>query len=194
MNPLVNVNNLLENQTATLLGVGERKAGCVSLNHTKQKGAEIITEIVKGLTAGNEMHFFTTGAWSQHELLIALTEITGPCKIYLSTYALSETSARTLQLLKQNATLQELHCLIDNRVDTRSAGSLQLLQSISDSCVLSACHAKATVLVGSYLSVAVIGSANYTENNRLECGLATTDQDACDFHRNWIIKHLEDGK
>ena len=159
---------------------------------TVETAANGLVQIADKLKLGQMVHFFTNGAWSQHELLIALTEVCGPCDMYVSTYAMSETGARTICKLKDAGVIKSLHTIIDNRSDTRKAESLQLLQSISTRCVLVPCHAKVTVLVGKNLTVTILGSANYTENNRIETGIATTNADAGMFHLNWMQRTLDD--
>lgn len=194
MKPILDVTALLQETNDRDATRGKATAGSIALTVQDQRGAEVVADIVACMKNGRTVHFYTNGAWSMYELLVGLTEITGPCKVYLSTYALSETSARALHMLQNTGIIKELHCLIDNRIDTRSAGSFQLLQAIADRCVLAACHAKATVIVGKDVSVCIIGSANYTENKRIECGMGTTDRDACDFHMNWIKKQMNDGQ
>lgn len=192
MTALIDISKLLqESDTAESSGTN---AGLLGSKPKDQQGAAVILDICRQLGTGNDVHFFTDGAWSMYELLIALTGLTGQCKAYLATYAMSETSARALSQLREHGIVTELHCLIDNRTDTRSAGSLQLLQSISNSCVLAACHAKVTLLVGKKLSLVLIGSANYTENKRLECGFVTSNTDACNFHQQWILNAINNGQ
>src|SRR5690606_20032797 len=134
------------------------------------------------------------GAWNLHHLLIALVEVTGPAVMYCSTYAMSEAAARTISNLLDAGQLTAFHCVVDNRIDTRTAGSLQLLRSMAKSYALASCHAKVTVLVGAERSVLVLGSANYTENKRIEIGIASTSAEACIFHRDWIIKTVKENQ
>lgn len=146
-----------------------------------------INDIISLVNDGNTVHFMTDGAWSQHQLVMSLIfTLTGPAHLLASTYALSETSARCLCKLKDERQIKTMSFLIDNRVETRTAGSLQLLQQLSDKVVMDACHAKATVIIGERLSVVITGSANWTENRRKEIGSITCHPAAVAFHRKWI--------
>lgn len=158
-------------------------------------GESALDAILLQLSSYECTHFYTDGEWSMHHLLTALLQITGPADVYLSTYAVSETSCRTLaQLRNDKGVIKSLSCVIDNRVDTRSANSLQLLRGISDRIILRACHAKATVIMGDQCSITVIGSANYTENKRMEVGIIDTTVPVADFHRSWITKILDENE
>lgn len=148
--------------------------------------ASAIASVIASVKQGNTVHFYTDGAWSLYQLVTALTEVSGDCIMYTSTYSMSETSARAMQKLKAEKVIREIHCLIDNRSESRSAESMQLLHSVADTCTLLPCHAKVTVLLGKEVSVCVLSSANWTENKRMECGIVTTDPTACAFHMQWM--------
>ena len=133
------------------------------------------------------------GDWSMHELLMALIAVTGPVHVNISSYAMGETPARVLAQLKQQGAILSLRCVLDDRIDVRSAGSLQLIKSVSDEINLLKTHAKVTLLMNDEWQVSVIGSANYTENKRFETGIITTDQHAYAFNNRWITKALKHG-
>lgn len=143
-------------------------------------------EIREILKCGKSLHFVNKDFWNNHDLLLLLLDITGPAHMIMSTYAVSETPARILTRLKDEKLLLSLTAIIDNRVDTRSAGSLQLLRSISDRISLAPCHAKVTLLYNNDYFITLVGSANYTENKRYEVGVLCDDKDTLDFHRSWI--------
>src|SRR4051812_21921126 len=99
-----------------------------------------------------------------HELLLEILNITGPAVVHISSYAMGETPARILSQLKNTGMIQKLFCVLDSRIDVRTAGSFQLIKAISDKCALVETHAKVTVIRNETWCLAVIGSANYTEN------------------------------
>jgi hypothetical protein len=127
-----------------------------------------------------------------HELLMNLLNYTGPAHLTVSTYAVSETAARTLAMLKEDGELLSICALIDNRVDTRSAGSLQLLRSISEKISLVPCHAKVTLLHNDQHDITIVGSANYTENKRYETGFISASASTRRFHQQWIIDAMNE--
>lgn len=146
--------------------------------------------VLQMVQADATAHWVSDGAWSMHHLLIGLLGISGPAEVYISSYAMGETPARILSRLKSEGNITKLHCVLDNRVDVRTAGSLQLIKSIADSYALIDTHAKVTLLINDSFSIAVIGSANYTENVRYETGIITMSKVAVDLHLNWIKNEL----
>lgn len=126
--------------------------------------------------------------WCMHELLVALLSITGAAEVTISSYAMSETPTRIISKLKDSGMITKLSMLLDNRVDVRSAGSFQLCQSICDRIKLIKTHAKVTVITNAKWQLAVIGSANYTDNERYESGVIIANATAVDMQLLWMNK------
>jgi len=135
----------------------------------------------------------SNGDWSMHELLVALLSITGVANVFISTYALSETPARILSNLKREGMINDLLVIIDNRVDTRTSNTSQLLKSIATKTVLTDTHAKTTIIENDTWKIVVIGSANYTENVRWENGVILFDIEAVEFQKKWFMEALKNG-
>src|SRR4051794_38183001 len=129
-----------------------------------------LKSVIKLIAKNSIIYWVSDGKWSMHEMLVDLLNITGPARVHISSYAMCETAARTLAQLKNTKMITELYCLLDNRIDVRSAGAFQLIKSISTKCVLVDTHAKVTCIENDTWRLAVIGSANYTENKRYEAG------------------------
>lgn len=179
-----------EEEKAAKAGV---KFGVVGVD---EKDIALASDIIKIVEQVNEkpiVHFWTDGAWSMHQLLSGLLKLVGSSDVWMSTYALSETSVRAMHKLMEEGLIQSLYCVIDNRVDTRSAASFQFFNSIADRVVLADCHAKVTILLGGRRNLIVIGSANYTENKRMEVGMISDDWALCQFHKEWIENLLTNG-
>lgn len=136
--------------------------------------------------------FVNKGFWDMHDLLLLLLDISGPVHLTFSSYAISETAARVFAKLKSEKVLLSMRCVIDNRIDTRSAGSLQLLRSIADHITLCACHAKITLLHNADVHYTVVGSANYTENKRFEAGFISNSFSDFLFHKNWLDAAMQE--
>lgn len=195
MRRLLNVGELLKKEATANQDIEGDGFGLNLIGLKGVRGASAIIDVIKPLIEGDkDVHFFSAGTWNLHSLLLALTEVTGPAVMYCSTYAMCEAAARTITMMIDSGQLKAFHCIVDNRIDTRTAGSLQLLRSIATTFAMAPCHAKATVLCGSQRSVLVLGSANYTENKRIEIGMATTTPEACSFHRDWIVKTIKENK
>jgi len=150
-------------------------------------GIDVIVELIRH---GQTAHYVTEGAWSHWQLIDALINYLGTCSMLASSYAMSENAVRMLSGLKDSGKLKNLQCVIDNRIETRTAGSLQLLRNVADRLCLTACHAKVTVLFNDQVMISVIGSANYTENKRIEVGMVTTDNVVAQIHSDWILQTL----
>lgn len=152
-----------------------------------------LKDVVSKVTAGAIIVWVSEKNWSMHELLLALLNTTGPSVVHISSYAMSETPARTLSMLKDAGTITELYCLLDNRVEVRTAKTIQLIKSISNDYALIDTHAKVTIIQNSNWQIAVIGSANYTGNERYESGVIIESKEAVDQQLFWIKKALKDG-
>jgi hypothetical protein len=149
-----------------------------------------LDEVICRLPYRELIHWVTVGHWSMHELLLACLQFSGPAEVYISSYAFSEQPARLLADLKNNGTITKLHCLIDSRIDVRSAGALQLLKVTADTLKLVMTHAKVTVIENEKHSIAIVGSANYTTNERYEAGFVSMIPELTEFHKAWIVEEI----
>jgi hypothetical protein len=152
-----------------------------------------LKSVLNLLTMDATVYWVSDGNWSMHQLLIGILNMVGAAHVTISSYAMSETPARILSQLKDLGKIITLRCVLDNRVDVRSAGSLQLIKSISNDFSLVDTHAKVTLIKNDDWSISVVGSANYTENKRYEAGIVTTSTNAYDMNDRWITKALRDG-
>lgn len=136
------------------------------------------------------VYWRSNGEWSMHQLLLQLIDIIGPADVYISSYAFGETPARIIANLKEKGLIKSLHCLLDDRVESRTAGSMQLISSIADSFATTMTHAKVTLLKNDLHTVSVVGSANYTENKRWEAGVIDNNPDIFSFYYEFITKAI----
>jgi hypothetical protein len=143
---------------------------------------------------GKCIHWLSEGDWSMHDMLIGLLMITGPAKVYLSSYAFSEYPARLIADHMSRKIITELYCLIDKRLDVRSASALSIIKNIATKLKLVHTHAKVTVIENDKMLVTVIGSANYTTNKRYECGVVLMDREAGLFHKKWMLDAFDKNK
>lgn len=156
-----------------------------SVKHMLPAGS--INEVLEMVIHGATVHWMTKGDWSMHDLLLGVLLITGPADVYLSSYAFSEYPARLLADLKnEKAMIRDLHCLIDSRIDKRSASALRLVENNATRCKLINTHAKVTLVINTSWQVAIVGSANYTENKRVEAGFIVEGPEVVGFHKQWM--------
>ena len=152
-----------------------------------------LQSIVTLIQPDSTIFWVIKGEWNMHELLVAILNITGAANLVIATYAMCETAARIITQLKNGSMILSLATILDNRVDVRSAGSFQLMKAMSDRLVLDEVHAKVTVIFNDKFKIAVVGSANYTENNRYEAGVITTNIAVVDSMLLWMNKALSNG-
>lgn len=134
--------------------------------------------------------YVTNGHWSMHQLLDMILKLTGPADVYISSYAFSETPARMMAELKSLGVIRKFYCLIDSRIDVRSAGALQLLMNTADKLKLCATHAKVTVVDSLNYYFVIVGSANYTTNKRYEAGIIQENRTVAEWNIQWIMNEI----
>lgn len=143
---------------------------------------------------GRCIHWLSEGDWSMHDMLIGLLMISGPADVYLSSYAFTEYPARLIADHMDRKIIKKLYCLIDKRLDVRSASALTIIRNIATRLELVNTHAKITVIENDAMMIVVIGSANYTTNKRYETGVVIVDREAATFHKNWMLYALDKNK
>ncbi len=151
-------------------------------------------DAVKVIGPGHTMHWLSKGQWSMHEMVEAMLLATGPAKLFMSTWTITEEPVRKLFLLKQQGYIQELQCLLDYRIKQRKAAPFQLMNNVCDRLGLAQCHAKVAVAINEHKAVACVGSANFSRNPRIEAGILTAEREVAHFHASWISKEIADAE
>lgn len=151
------------------------------------KELKVIRQMV---TNGHDVHWMSDGEWSMHELLLSLLEgMTDNPHVYISSYAFSDKPARMIADAVEALSIS-LYCVVDNRIDTRSADALNILRNCCKKMKLIDTHAKVTLIRYYDKHICIIGSANYTTNKRYECGVITCSRDVFHFHKSWMEAEL----
>jgi len=150
---------------------------------------EIFSE---NILEGKLYTLFSDGQWSQYELVDHLLKYTGQgSKLYFSTWAMSELSARILATWLAEGRLSELWGVLDIRSKTRHPSSFDIARTSFDKIKTTSCHAKVTVIVPADAAVTtphicVIGSSNWTQNPRKECVIVINSRQSAMEHMKWI--------
>lgn len=152
------------------------------------KGPHKLKALIDALQPGKAAHYVSDGDWSMHDLVTELLPRYKPADIFITTYALREFPVRQLIMALESKTLLSVSMLLDARSRTRTPEVLQLAQFNLSRIRLTSIHAKVTVIRGAAGAVTIVGSANWTQNPRIECGIVTMDEAAAAFHINWIEK------
>ena len=137
-----------------------------------------------GILKQNEWKsFWTDGQWSHHQLLEYILEQTGPAEVMLSTFTICEASVRSLYNLCESGQITKLKCLFDTRTRKNKADILLFAAGITPAIYISDCHAKLVIISNDKWKIAIIGSANFSINSRLECGIICSVTDVFDFFK-----------
>ena len=174
-----------------LVALATSASGLVDGGQQLVAAVEKLHDVINLVDHGRTVNWMSDGDWSMHQLLQELLQKIGPADVWISSYAFSELPARTVCDLKTTGVITKLHCIIDSRVDVRSASALSMLRNSCNAIKLCATHAKVTVLKNNEWFIVIVGSANYTTNKRYECGIISTDAGICHFHKNWIENELQ---
>lgn len=118
-------------------------------------------------------HFWTGGQWNMHDLLVFMLSVTGPAKVYFTTWSISEDAVRVLLKLKETELITDLTCVLDYKAKEQKTNAFLLAKS-NFNVSLTPIHAKVTVLVNDNWKVCITGSANWTRNPRAERQLICT--------------------
>ena len=98
-------------------------------------------------------------------------------EITVLSYSVTDGWLRQLMKLKEEMEIAKVTIILDRDVMIRHRQLLNQLENVADEIYLSDSHAKAYLAIGKQYEVAVITSANATQNYRNEC-FYTTDRPA----------------
>lgn len=155
----------------------EAQSGAVREKHLFENVKHGTTEhkiqnIIGFIEPGDCISFWSNGDWSLWELIAHLLKQTGAgTEIYLATWSISELSARKLCQWMDEGLVSKLVGVIDFRSKNRHPAAYHLSKNVFSEIRVAFCHAKTTVLKGNGHFITINGSANWTENPRLESGV-----------------------
>ncbi len=149
-----------------------------------------LEKIIGKISPDESCHFASMGDWSTHDLLFYLLQITGPARVYFTTWAISEYAIRQLYHFIEQGYILELKGIFDYRNGVHKPAELQFLKKITTDIKAAKCHAKVTVIENEKWGITIIGSSNYTRNPRIEAGVICSSRRVAEFHKNWIVNEL----
>jgi len=156
------------------------------------RGHQVLKEVLSDFKQGESIHYITEGHWHLHELITGLLMITGPAKLYLSTWAMSEDPVRALLNLIEQKYITELNCVFDYKTTTQAPKVLQLVTTISSRVKVCHCHAKMFVIENDSWLIVNNGSANLTKNPRLESGVICSNKIVAARYRDKILEKFNE--
>lgn len=152
------------------------------------KNPEKLNRLIKKIGNNKSIHYVSDGDWSMHDLVMQLLKSYNPAEIFITTYALRELPVRQLIMAQHDGLISSIKMLLDCRAKVRTPEVFQLASANLNSIFLTSIHAKVTVLKSEAASITIIGSANWTSNPRIECGIVCNDERVSNFHIDWINK------
>lgn len=190
---LFNSNDIYENLVNDDLALFHKNGDASSpgLNRliATQSFAEL-DQVFEGIYPGCIFNMMSDGKWSMVHLLTRILQDTGPAEVWATTWSANEDSIRSLIDLRKAGYFTSLNFLFDFRVRKYRPAAYFLAKENFNSKIAS-CHAKVTVIINDKWSVSIIGSPNYTRNDRIEAVVIFESREIAEFHKNWILKKME---
>lgn len=137
------------------------------------------------------VQFCTGGRWSMHQLLNYTLLHTGPAKVWMTTWTITEEPMRALLSMIKEGLITELNAVLDYRIEKRKPEAFQLASNLISRIKLTKCHAKVLVVKNEDWNVSVVTTANFSKNPRIEAGVIFTDKESAAFHSQWIDDVIE---
>ena len=172
-----------------ILSVGEPKRFHALVNKGNKNVEDVFPPTIQ---KGDNFHWVSFGGWSMYHLISYVLKTTGPAHLLFSTWAISEQSARSLVLWKESGQLLSISGILDIRARTRHEGAYHLIHGHCNHLVLAHCHAKIAVIYNQDWHITILGSANFTENPRIEAGILTSNDEVGVFHQNWLNNQINE--
>lgn len=152
---------------------------------------ETLRDTFGRIQPGHDYPYVSGADWSTHDLIAYLLEQTGPAELTAATWSVGEHVAHRLITLMEAGQLSAVHMLVDWRVQVRTPSFLPVARHRLSKVSVTSCHAKVFTLLNDDWGVAVVGSANFTNNPRIEAGHLTTSRETAEFHRRWILAEID---
>jgi hypothetical protein len=145
------------------------------------------------LTTNSTIPFSSEGEFSMHELIEFLLSETGPAKLKVSSFSISEVATRMFLNCMENGLITELQCVLDLSVKRHKLGLLYFASNIGTVISLIKCHAKIILIENENWHVTVIGSANLQVNDKIEAGVIFTGAEPFNFFSDKFEKWFNSG-
>ena len=146
-----------------------------------------------GLYPGTSKYFVSRAHWNLHELVQHFALQLDKPDLYFTTWAMKEQPARALLDMCRRGTLGNVYCLISDRMPGNDREALQLLYPVLKGQKELKLHAKVAVLMDDTKGIVILGSANWSANPRIECGVVTHDYGVASCFKNWITDEIGKG-
>lgn len=133
------------------------------------------------------------GNFFMHDILLYLLSKITHAEVIITTFSMTEMSARILATNIDNGKIKSLQILMDKDSRKRYPSVHNILSKCASEFVLTGVHAKVLIVKNNEHIYTVLGSHNWTKNPRLEISTLFTDQSTYQFHSNWITNNMNNG-
>jgi hypothetical protein len=150
---------------------------------------DTLTEVMGDMKT--DLHYVSHGHWSLHNLLEYILPKVGKADVYIATWSLGEDATRCILNLVDAGWIHRIYAVLDYRAKNRHEAAFYLAQGHFAKIHTTACHAKVTVIVAEGHTLTINGSANYTNNPRIESGVISVSEKVAGFHKKWILDVID---
>jgi len=140
---------------------------------------------------GSTVPYYSRAEFSMHELLEYLLSVSGPARIRLSTFSLSEIALRAMYRLVESGQVLGLECILDTTVKRHRLGLLYFASNIAATIALTKNHAKILLIENEQFRWVVVGSANMNMNDKIEAGIVSADPCIYASFSSWFDAEME---
>ena len=138
-----------------------------------------------------DIELISQGAFSMHQLVKFIIGLLGEkCNIYASTWATCETVVSGLINMKQKGLINDCFFLFDHRVVRYRPNAYALFNQNFQSKILSI-HAKICVIESQNAIMRIVGSGNWTRNDKIEVYSISSNSNTCFFYKNFILNEFK---
>lgn len=187
---LFKISDLLDSEKVSTHPKAAASATSPALSVAQGKSAKQLSETIGTLTPDNSKFYHTEGAWSNIELLQHILTSAGSANVYFCTWSISIEAIRRFVAWQEQGLIKQLFAVLDRGVRNRKPEIYQQCVANFENIVFVKCHAKVTVVQNDDNNFCFLGSANYTENPRLEAGIIVNDKVTADHYVSMILEKI----
>lgn len=115
--------------------------------------------------------FFLTNSFSLHQLMSYYLDKSGPASIRISSFSMCETAIRNFIRENEKGNIIDSKAILDFSLTKRSIDKLLFAGNVLKNIRLIENHSKLLLIFNSDITIAIIGSANFNDNRKLESGI-----------------------
>ena len=152
-----------------------------------------VEEAIGELEHDVTIHLATLGSWGTHNVLLHLLDRMGPADLTMATWAIGEEAYVRMLEYQDRGILRSMRVLVDWRFTSWNGKVAKFVKSNADILRVAAVHAKIFVLRNEHWAFSYFGSANLTNNPRIEVQCLVESRELAEFHCGWIEECLRRG-